>query len=226
MASPPQSPRHWVIGDVHGCATALQDLISRLPPSDRLIFCGDLINRGPQIERSMILAWDLVAQGRATWLRGNHEQNLLKALSKQRGSSHQALAGCDTYRQLGSRQCRLWRERLESLPLAHWGQGWVATHAGFDPGTWLPHLSIRQPFWKKYDGRFGDVIIGHTPVVRVERSANGIVKIDTGACYGGRLSAYCPETGEGISVPGLRSIGSQLPAPGRRRTVQSAAGSP
>ncbi|MCP9801237.1 metallophosphoesterase [Synechococcus sp. RedBA-s] len=223
MAFPPQSPRHWVIGDVHGCATALQDLISRLPTSDRLILCGDLINRGPQIERTMLLAWRLVEQGRAIWLRGNHEQNLLKALTKQRGASDPALAGSDTYRQLGGRQCRLWRTRLEGLPLAYWGQGWVATHAGFDPSSWKPDLSIRQPFWTKYDGRFGDVIIGHTPVARVERSANGIVKIDTGACYGGRLSAYCPESGELISVPGLRSIGSQLP--GRRRSAKAGAGS-
>jgi serine/threonine protein phosphatase 1 len=216
-----------VIGDVHGCATALQDLITRLPLGDRVIFCGDLINRGPQIERTLILAWDLVVEGRAVWLRGNHEQSLLKALSRRRGTSTSdpALAGSDTYRQLGSRQCRLWRERLEGLPLAYWGEGWVATHAGFDPSTWLPHLSIRQPFWSKYDGRFGDVIIGHTPVARVERSANGIVKIDTGACYGGRLSAYCPETAELISVPGLRSIQSQLPALGRRRSGKAVAGS-
>jgi serine/threonine protein phosphatase 1 len=227
MASTPQSPRHWVIGDVHGCATALQDLITRLPLGDRVIFCGDLINRGPQIERTLILAWDLVVEGRAVWLRGNHEQSLLKALSRQRGTSTSdpALAGSDTYRQLGSRQCRLWRERLEGLPLAYWGKGWVATHAGFDPSTWLPHLSIRQPFWSKYDGRFGDVIIGHTPVARVERSANGIVKIDTGACYGGRLSAYCPETAELISVPGLRSIQSQLPALGREGSGKAVAGS-
>ncbi|CAK6694859.1 metallophosphoesterase [Synechococcus sp. BA-124 BA4] len=225
MASPPQSLHHWVIGDVHGCASALQDLISRLPVSGRLIFCGDLINRGPQIERTMLLAWDLVEQGRAVWLRGNHEQNLLMALRRQRDISDPALAGSDTYRQLGSRQCRLWRERLESLPLAYWGKGWVATHAGFDPGSWLPDLSIRHPFWSRYDGRFGDVIIGHTPVDRVERSANGIVKIDTGACYGGRLSAYCPETGDLISVPGLRSIEAQLPAAGQGRSSRAVAGS-
>lgn len=225
MASQPQSLHHWVIGDVHGCAPALQDLISRLPLSGRLIFCGDLINRGPQIERTMLLAWDLVEQGRAVWLRGNHEQSLLKALRRQRGTSDPALAGSDTYRQLGSRQCRLWRERLESLPLAYWGKGWVATHAGFDPSSWLPDLSIRHPFWSRYDGRFRDVIVGHTPVARVERSANGIVKIDTGACYGGRLSAYCPETGDLISVPGLRSIEAQLPAAGQRRSSRAVAGS-
>lgn len=225
MASPPQPSRHWVIGDVHGCATAFQDLISRLPDDDRLLFCGDLINRGPQIERTMQLAWGLVQEGRAVWLRGNHEQSLLRALTRRRGVADPALAGCDTYRQLGSRQCRLWRERLGSLPLAYWGRGWVATHAGFDPSSWLPDLSIRQAFWSQYDGRFGDVVIGHTPVARVERSANGIVKIDTGACYGGRLTAYCPETTEQRSVPGLRSISPQLPAPGLICSSEPVAGS-
>jgi serine/threonine protein phosphatase 1 len=214
-----------VIGDVHGCATALQDLISRLPSADRLLFCGDLINRGPQIERTMVMAWNLVDQGRAVWMRGNHEQTLLEALSGQGGAMNPALAGCETYRQLGSQACRLWKERLQQLPLVYWGSGWVATHAGFDPHTWLPDLSIRQPFWDHYDGRFGEVVVGHTPVARVERSASGIVKIDTGACYGGRLSAYCPETGAQVSVPGLRSVASWLPE-GRPDAIPFPAGCP
>jgi hypothetical protein len=34
--------------------------------------------------------------------------------------------------------------------------------------------------------------------------ARPFVMVDTGACYGGDLSAYCPETGEVVTVPGLR----------------------
>jgi serine/threonine protein phosphatase 1 len=193
-----------VIGDVHGCAPALLDLLALLPAADRLVFCGDVINRGPEIERTMELAWGLVERGRAIWLRGNHEQNLVDALAAGSWLADPRLAGCDTYRQLGDGRCRLWHDRLASLPLAYWGDGWVATHAGFDPLSWRPHLSIRQPFWQRYDGRFGDVVIGHTPVPRLERSTNGIVKVDTGACYGGRLTAYCPETGAQFSVAGAR----------------------
>ena len=80
-------PRHWVIGDVHGCADALQRLIGALPPDDRLVFCGDVINRGPQIERTMRMVWQLVLSGRAVWLRGNHEQALLEALTRATGSA-------------------------------------------------------------------------------------------------------------------------------------------
>jgi serine/threonine protein phosphatase 1 len=203
MASAPPHPRHWVIGDVHGCAHALQALIDRLPAADHLILCGDLINRGPQIERAMQLGWNLVTSGRAIWLRGNHEQKLLEALDRGGSIGNPNLAGSDTYRQLGPEQCRLWRRRLASLPLAYWGRGWVATHAGFDPLTWKPDLGIRTPFWRAYDGRFGEVIIGHTPEPFVKRLRNSIVMVDTGACYGGRLTAYCPETGATTSVPGL-----------------------
>ncbi|MFS6827315.1 metallophosphoesterase [Cyanobium sp. ATX-6F1] len=53
-----------MIGDVHGCADSLCDLLGLLPATDRLILCGDVINRGPEIERSMELAWSLVTSGR------------------------------------------------------------------------------------------------------------------------------------------------------------------
>ncbi len=203
MTSTFHPPRHWVIGDVHGCAQSLQDLVSELPPADRLIFCGDLINRGPRILEAMELAWDLVSSGRAVWLKGNHEADLVEALRRGPWTAQRSLAGCDTYRQLGERQCKAWLQRLEALPLAYWGHGWVATHAGFDPLSWKPHLSIRTPFWQAYDGRFGDVILGHTPGSHVRRFGQ-LVMVDTGACYGGSLSAYCPENGDVRRVAGLR----------------------
>ncbi|MEB3199095.1 MAG: metallophosphoesterase [Synechococcaceae cyanobacterium] len=198
--------RHWVIGDVHGCALALSELLRRLPPDDRLIFCGDVINRGPRIEAAMELVWDLVQQDRAIWLMGNHEQALADGLRLGTWQAQRCLAGCDTYRQLGDRGARRWLPRLASLPLAYWGRGWVATHAGLDPLTWRPDLAIRTPFWDAYDGRFGDVIVGHTPSQGVRRRGRHIVLIDSGACYGGQLSAYCPETGAVEQVPGLTGI--------------------
>ena len=205
MASTSSSRRHWVIGDIHGCAASLEALLDQLPAWDRLIFCGDVINRGPQIGATMERVWDLVEQGRAVWLKGNHEQDLVEALRLGSWRSQQGLAGCDTFRHLGERRCRTWLERLDSLPLAYWGNGWVATHAGFDPISWRPDLSVRMAFWQAYDGRFGDVVIGHTPGPEL-RKINRIVMVDTGACYGGDLTAYCPETGLVTTSPGLRSL--------------------
>ena len=200
---------HWVIGDVHGCADSLEQLLARLPAGDRLIFCGDVINRGPAIASTMERIWGLVEQGRAVWLRGNHEQDLITALRRGHWQNERQLAGCDTFRHLGERACRRWLNRLESLPLAYWGDGWVATHAGFDPETWRPDLRVRMAFWQHYDGRFGEVVIGHTPGPHV-RHLPHIVMVDTGACYGGDLSAYCPETRAVIAVPGLRGSAASL----------------
>ena len=256
MSSPVQPLHHWVIGDVHGCAASLAALLNLLPETDRLVFCGDVINRGPRIAETMELVWQLVAAGRAVWLKGNHEADLLAALQLQerwvqgqfaspqstsrKSASHlstshlsasqpaasqpatsqpaaqRLLAGNDTYRQLGAGNCRLWRQRLAQLPEVYWGAGWAATHAGFDPFTWNPSLDIRLPFWQHYDGRYGTVVVGHTPAAEV-RHLGEIVIVDTGACYGGKLSAYCPETGELRQVPGLQSrsaLGLEQRVPG------------
>ncbi|MEX1317296.1 MAG: metallophosphoesterase [Synechococcaceae cyanobacterium] len=202
---PPHSrpARHWIVGDVHGCADSLKRLLQGLPADDRLVLCGDVINRGPQIQRTMELAWSLVRSGRAVWLQGNHEADLVADLNREDAASADRLAGCDTYRQLGGDLCRIWRRRLENLPSVYPGRGWVATHAGFDPSSWQPDLRVRSPFWDAYDGRYGQVVVGHTPGQGIRRQGHGaIVLVDTGACYGGELSAYCPETGAEVQVPG------------------------
>ncbi|MEB3351977.1 MAG: metallophosphoesterase [Cyanobacteriota bacterium] len=194
-------PPHWVIGDLHGCAASLVALLGRLPRTDRLIFCGDVINRGPTIEAAMEMVWQLVEQGRAVWLMGNHERDLVRLLEQDDWLSRRRLAGLDTYRQLGDQRARFWARRLRRLPLVYWADGWVATHAGFDPHSWEPSLEVRMPFWHSYDGRYGEVIVGHTPGPEVRR-INRIRLIDTGACYGGPLTAYCPETGAVVQVRG------------------------
>ena len=143
----------------------------------------------------MNLVWDLFQAGRATWLRGNHEQDLIDALESQDGLSEHG-----TYGQLGDSRAHQWLPRLQQLPLIYRGDGWCATHAGFN-AEGQPDLSIRDPFWEAYDGRFGLVVVGHTPRPQVERLGS-IVLIDTGAVYGGYLSAYCPETDAVVQVQG------------------------
>ena len=192
--------RHWVIGDVHGCYQSLRNLLATLPPNDHLVFCGDVINRGEAIPETMDLVWDLIQAGRATWLRGNHEQDFITALENDLMSSQDGLSQHATYGQLGESSAREWLPRLQQLPLVYRGDGWCATHAGFNE-VGQPDLSIRDPFWEAYDGRFGLVVVGHTPRPQVQRLGS-IVLIDTGAVYGGCLSAYCPETHAIVQVEG------------------------
>jgi serine/threonine protein phosphatase 1 len=133
----------------------------------------------------MQLVWSLVTAGRATWLRGNHEQTLLDGLSDAALNS-----------------ANPWLQRLQVLPTVFRGSGWVATHAGFDSNG-DPNLNIRETFWEHYDGSLGLVVIGHTPRPDVERHGQ-IVMVDTGAVYGGKLSAYCPETEAVVQVKGVQ----------------------
>jgi len=182
--------RHWVIGDVHGCLDALEVLLSVLPDEDHLVFCGDVVGRGPDVQQTAEQVWTLRQDGRATWLLGNHEQRLIDSPDLQQRLWPQAPDIAQT-----------WVHRLSSLPLLFEGNGWVATHAGFDQHG-QPDLEIREPFWNGYDGRFGRVVVAHTPGVDV-REHGEIVLIDTGAVYGGRLTAFCPETSAVVQVQGL-----------------------
>ena len=199
----PPRTRNWVIGDVHGCHQSLLELLAVLPSGDHLVFLGDVISRGAAIEATMDLVWNLVIQRRATWLRGNHEQNLIDALESSGQDETQHLLKLDTYRQLGEERAQQWLQRLRQLPFVFRADGWSATHAGFN-SSGEPDLSIRDPFWESYDGRFGLVVVGHTPRPQVERYGR-IVLIDTGAVYGGLLTAFCPETDAIVQVPGARS---------------------
>ena len=68
--------RLLVIGDVHGCIRELEKLIKVLKPekNDRMIFLGDLINKGPDTKSVLNLARSLKGYS----ILGNHEYRLLK----------------------------------------------------------------------------------------------------------------------------------------------------
>lgn len=87
---------------------------------------------------------------------------------------------------------------LRGLATSHVEGGYFFCHAGVDPRValekqaehdllWMrePFLSCKQPFGKV-------VVHGHTPTSSPERRANRI-GIDTGACYGGKLTALVLE---------------------------------
>ena len=77
-----------VIGDIHGHLAALESLLAKLgyaktpsgwhcPDGRSLVFCGDLIDRGPQNLGVIRLVRDLCEAGHARMAMGNHEYNAL-----------------------------------------------------------------------------------------------------------------------------------------------------
>ncbi|MEW6500318.1 MAG: metallophosphoesterase, partial [Thermodesulfobacteriota bacterium] len=72
----------FAIGDIHGCADKLEQLLARLPfdqARDTLVVLGDYLDRGPDSRRVLDQLCDLRARGvQLVALMGNHEALLLE----------------------------------------------------------------------------------------------------------------------------------------------------
>ncbi|WP_447555960.1 metallophosphoesterase [Vreelandella sp. EE22] len=76
-----------LIGDVHGCGATLATLLEKLGyrnqggvyrhPTRKVIFLGDLIDRGPRIRLAVQIARRMVDENEAYIVMGNHEHNAL-----------------------------------------------------------------------------------------------------------------------------------------------------
>ncbi|MBT8422614.1 MAG: metallophosphoesterase, partial [Gammaproteobacteria bacterium] len=75
-----------IVGDIHGEIDALRQLLAGLgydeagnhPDGRRLVFVGDLVDRGPDSPAVLRAVRDLVNNGNAQCILGNHELNLLR----------------------------------------------------------------------------------------------------------------------------------------------------
>lgn len=91
----PPGHRVYAIGDVHGCADELSQLLDAIdadhdgrgPATKTVILLGDLVNRGPDSARVITCARDLLASGVGRLLKGNHEELFVLAA---RGDRHAA----------------------------------------------------------------------------------------------------------------------------------------
>lgn len=69
--------RVLIIGDVHGCLDELQELLHEYdvtPDNTLIIFCGDIVNKGPKNLETLHFVRSL----KAYVTRGNHEEHVLK----------------------------------------------------------------------------------------------------------------------------------------------------
>ena len=119
----------FAIGDLQGCLASLETLREQLPDARRLIFVGDLVNRGPQSLATLRGVRDLVQSDRAVALLGNHDLHLL-AVDAGIRPQHDS----DTLQEiLDAPDRRVLIDWLRSLPLAHEEAGHLFVHAGVPP---------------------------------------------------------------------------------------------
>ena len=67
----------YAIGDIQGCALSLKSLVKKIPKDSKMIFLGDLVNRGPSSLGTLRQLKSLQEQGRIECLLGNHDLHLL-----------------------------------------------------------------------------------------------------------------------------------------------------
>ncbi|HYG43902.1 MAG TPA: symmetrical bis(5'-nucleosyl)-tetraphosphatase [Bordetella sp.] len=118
----------WMIGDVQGCCTPLDQLLNHPDlagePDSRFWFAGDLINRGPQSLDSLRRIIGL--GGRAVSVLGNHDLHLLAAAAGVRKPSKSDTID-DILQAPDADDLIDW---LRYRPLAHFEHGHLLVHAG------------------------------------------------------------------------------------------------
>ena len=67
----------YAVGDVQGCAPSLKALVKSLPKKSKMIFLGDLVNRGPDSLGALRQLKSLQESGQAECILGNHDLHLL-----------------------------------------------------------------------------------------------------------------------------------------------------
>jgi len=227
-----------IVGDVHGCMAELLALLDALgylpddaagrrhPAGRRIVFVGDLADRGPDVAGVLELAMRMVAAGTALCVPGNHDDKLLRKL---RGRpvvvAHGLQQSLDSIAARSSGFARRVAAFLDALPshLVLDGGRLVVAHAGMreslqgresrrvrdfalygDTTGEVDELGlpVRRDWASEYHGE-AMVVYGHTPVAH-PLLVNRTMNVDTGCVFGGRLTALRHPEMALVSVPALR----------------------
>lgn len=226
-----------IIGDVHGCYDELANLVQELgyennnglyhhPAGRKLVFVGDLVDRGPNTPGVLRLVMNQVNAGLAYCVPGNHDTKLLKWMKgKNVTIAHGLQESIDQLQQ----ESPAFREEVKKfidglishyvfdegkLVVAHAGlreemhgrgSGAVREFCMYGETTGEIDefgLPVRYNWAAEYKGR-AMVVYGHTPVPEPQW-LNRTIDIDTGCVFGGRLTALRYPEKELVSVPAAR----------------------
>jgi protein phosphatase len=236
-----------IIGDIHGCFDELRALLAQLgyqitgangdassrhyeaqhPEGRKVIFLGDLVDRGPRIPDVLRLTMSMVESGAALCVPGNHDIKLMRKLNGRDVRITHGLA--ESLEQLDQEPPEL-REKVAAfvdklvshyvldegrLVVAHAGlreelqgrgSGKVRDFALFGETTGETDefgLPVRYNWAAEYRGK-AMVVYGHTPVPEPEW-LNRTICIDTGCVFGGKLTALRYPEKELVSVSALQT---------------------
>ena len=78
----------FVIGDIHGCYTALKEGLGEIKDNYYYVFLGDLFDRGIENKEVFLFIQDLMKKDNAVFLIGNHEEHLINFTKREKGDSY------------------------------------------------------------------------------------------------------------------------------------------
>ncbi|MDB5307347.1 MAG: polynucleotide kinasephosphatase [Gemmataceae bacterium] len=248
-----------VVGDVHGCLDELVALLTTLgyavaqgpdadgrpgwqathPEGRKLVFVGDLNDRGPDTPGVYQLAMEVTARDAGYCVLGNHDDKLLRWLKggpvKMTHGLQESVTQLEAERPEFRDRVREFIGRLPShvvlddgkLVVAHAGltqdlqgriSGKVRAFALYGETTGESDewgLPVRLNWAAGYRG-WATVVYGHTPALQPEW-VNRTICIDTGCVFGGALTALRYPEMELVSVPARKQYAEPkrplIPAP-------------
>lgn len=197
--------RDFVVGDIHGCFTRLQSTLDEIgfdPNRDRLFSVGDLVDRGPESERS--LEWLDKPWFHA--VRGNHEQMAIDHCAGMSDAGIYAMNGGTWMLGKTKAEAQQYADAFSALPIVievETKEGLFGiVHADCPVADWAdlgPALSdmnadafaqcciwSRERITNRIDSPVANirmVIVGHTPIQQPVSLGN-VFYIDTGAVFG------------------------------------------
>ncbi len=223
------------IGDVHGCADELRDLLECLHPGadDQVVFVGDLVARGPDTAGVLRIARDLGA----LCVRGNHEHRLIHAHQARMNGQRGPRLGPSHMRLLDTLSDEDWVQ-LDALPLSlefpdheirvvHAGvapgvplksqQAWTLMHIRSLTKLGSPSDRYSPRSWALSYHQQPHIVFGHNAQagLQLHPYATGL---DSACVYGGRLSALVLEAGQ-TPPPAEERAACIVSVPARARYV-------
>lgn len=203
--------RTIAIGDIHGCATALDRLLVEIQPTQRdtVIGIGDYVDRGMDSAGVIETLVKLISSCRFIPLIGNHELMMYRAL--QNGKRDFDF----WFQHGGNSTLASYGGRIENIPqhhltfLSHCIRFYETDthffiHANYDPYLPLAEQPDEIQFWthirdvvpeKHMSGKIA--VVGHTPQPEGAITDLGHVKLIDTYCYGDQwLTALDVESGK------------------------------
>ena len=194
------SGRLIAIGDIHGCSTALDALLTMisLTGDDTVVALGDYVDRGPNTKGVIDRLLEVQQECKLIALQGNHEEMMLDVVLRNqphhRWCQYGGVDTLESYQFIGDLNCipESHHEFFANMVDFYESENHLFLHANYQPHLPLEELDVYTLRWQKlseltpgphFSGK--RAVVGHTHDRGGEIFDVGhLVCLDT-YCYGG-----------------------------------------